>query len=166
MLFGGGLTVAALKGCGLAVLAVVVLLCVVLWRCNRLVPDAELRTAFWAHRGELEQLRRMANEDHLTGRVHATYVDAKHLSEARVREYRRLMKECGVVRLWAHGEQLEMLVDATGMLDVGTYKGYEWEAAQKRPLARTLDEPCAGGKYCEAAIPLEGNWWIVRYEFR
>ena len=112
---------AALKGCGLAVLAVVVLLCVVLWRCNRLVPGAELRTAFWAHRGELEQLRRMANEDHLTGRVHATYVDAKHLSEARVREYRRLMKECGVVRLWAHGEQLEMLVDATGMLDCLLY---------------------------------------------
>ena len=160
----------ALKGCGLAVLAVVVLLSLLLWRCNRLVSDADLRAGYWAHRGELEQLRRMVREDKLQGRVHATYVDAKHLSDARVREYRRLLKECGVTRLWAQGEYLELVVDATGILDVGTYKGYAWETEQKSPLARTLDEPCVPvqprGRFCNAAIPLEGNWWMIRFEFR
>ena len=166
--------VGALKGCGLALLAVVVLFCVVLWRCNRLVPDAELRAGYWAHKGDLEQLRRMAKEDYLNGRVHATYVDtgAKHLSEARLREYRRLMKECGVAVLHGNGlvDRVAFTVDATGILDVGTYKGYEWTPEQKRPLARTLDVPCVPaeprGRYCDAAVPLERNWWMVRDEFR
>lgn len=156
----------ALKGCGLAVLAVVVLLSLLLWRCNRLVSDADLRAGYWAHRGELEQLRWMVREDKLQGRVHATYVDAKHLSEGRLREYRRLLKECGVGRLWVTGERMELVVDATGMLDVGTYKGFEWEPEQKSPVVRSLDVPCAEGRFCNAAIPLEGNWWMVRFEFR
>lgn len=108
----------------------------------------------------------MVREDKLEGRVHATYVDAKHLPDARVREYRRLMNVSGVTRLWATGEHLELVVDATGILDVGTYKGYAWETEQKSPLARSLDEPCARGRFCNAAIPLEGNWWMIRFEYR
>ncbi|PYX94311.1 MAG: hypothetical protein DMG71_12930 [Acidobacteria bacterium] len=45
----------------------------------------------------------MIDEDNLEGRIHADCDDPK-LAPARLDQYRSLMRNTGVMRLWAHGK--------------------------------------------------------------
>src|SRR5437588_905047 len=54
-------------------------------------------------RPELERIRQMIDEDNLEGRIHADCDDPK-LAPARLDQYRSLMRNTGMMRLWAHGK--------------------------------------------------------------
>lgn len=161
------------KGCALALLLLLGLFVLTLWRCGpgALPSDARLKKQFELHRQELERLRQMVIDDNLNSRIHEQYVDDQTLSPKRVAEYRQLMKSAGIVRLWAQGggKPIEFLVDATGFLDVGTYKGFSYAEHQEGHIAKSLDYSCqppnAKERYCDAVQSLGGHWWLVRYEY-
>jgi len=138
--------------------------------CGRLSSDAKLISNFHNHQGTFDQLQRMVNEDDLQGRIHASYADPK-LPEDRLARYRSLMAESGVMRLWAQGKSkpIEFIVDATGFLDEGDYKGYLFSMSNETPASKSLDESCYSAKsqdrYCSAVRPLGANWWLLRYEY-
>ena len=90
-----------------------------------LPSDESLIRRFQVSHADFQQLQRMVDEDNLDGRIHADYADP-HLPDARLAEYRKLMRSAGIMRLWAHGKAkpLELVVDATGWLSHGDYKGY------------------------------------------
>jgi hypothetical protein len=142
-----------------------------LWSEDTLPTDAALRQQFKGAQQHLFRLQQMVDQDRLQGRVHARYVDAKRLSPERVAEYRRLMKMSGITRLWASdSESTEFLVDAVGMLDVGTYKGFSCSKKEREPVAASLDVSCmpheSKARYCDAFQRLDEDWWLIRYEYR
>jgi hypothetical protein len=138
--------------------------------CGRLGSDAELISNFHNHEGAFDQLQRMVNEDDLQGRIHASYADPK-LPKDRLARYRTLMAESGVMRLWAQGKSkpIEFIVDATGFLDEGDYKGYLFSMNNETPTSESLDKSCISAKsqdrYCSAVRPLGAHWWLLRYEY-
>ena len=159
-------------GCGALLLICLGALSCGMWFSGCTLPsDARLIRRFHQRRNSLEKLRRMAREDRLKGRIHAGYYDDKKLPEPRVREYRALMADSGVVRLWPNEDErsIEFLVDAVGVLDVGTYKGYVWSIKPQHPIVDSLDESCSdwapAGRFCHASRHLDGDWWLIRYEY-
>jgi hypothetical protein len=144
--------------------------------CDSLPSDQALIARFGQKRPELERLRRMIDEDNLEGRIHADYADPK-LSSSRLEEYRSLLRDSGVMRLWAHGksEPFELIVAGTGFLAQGDYKGYMYNPAkpQPPPVPPSLDNSCFdtpqmsdGQRFCNVARFLDGGWWLIRYEYR
>jgi hypothetical protein len=81
------------------------------------------------------------------------------------------MAASGVMRLWANGKEkpIEFIVDATGFLDEGDYKGYLFSTDDETPTAQSLDKSCLAAKsqdrYCTAVRPLDMHWWLLRYEY-
>jgi len=144
--------------------------------CDSLPSDQALITRFSQKRPELERLRQMINEDNLEGRIHADYADPK-LSASRLKEYRSLLRDAGVMRLWAHGKSdpFELIVAGTGFLAQGDYKGYLYNPAkpQPPPVPPSLDNSCFdttqmadGERSCRVARFLDDGWWLIRYEYR
>jgi hypothetical protein len=144
--------------------------------CNSLPSDQALIARFGQKRPELESLRRMIDEDNLEGRIHADYAGPK-LSSSRLEEYRSLLRDSGVMRLWAHGksEPFELIVAGTGFLAQGDYKGYMYNPAkpQPPPVPPSLDNSCFdtpqmsdGQRFCNVARFLDGGWWLIRSEYR
>jgi hypothetical protein len=124
--------------------------------------------------GLSDQLRQMVYEDNLDGRLHADYADS-HLPDARLAEYRSLMRATGVMRLWGHGRSrpLELLVDANGWLNQGQYKGYWYDPSGPQQSSSSLDDSCfeiaearKEERYCSAVRTLGDGWWLLRYEYR
>jgi hypothetical protein len=151
-----------------------VLVCLLVMAACDLPSDANLTTQFQRSRQDIERLRQMANEDNIHGRIHADYADP-NLSEARLSEYRRLMKASGIMRLGANrrGEPLELMVDGSGFLAQGDYKGFWYNPAELRRSAGSLDESCfeiaeaeKQERSCSAVRSLGNGWWLVRYEYR
>jgi hypothetical protein len=138
--------------------------------CGGLSSDAKLIGSFHNHRGRLEQLRMMVAEDDLQGRIHATYADPK-LPAERLSQYRNLMATSGVTRLWAKGRAnpIEFIVDATGFLSQGEYKGYLFSMNTETPDSASLDQSCreeaSYQRSCRAVRPLDVHWWLLRYEY-
>jgi hypothetical protein len=141
--------------------------------CDSLPSDQALIARFGQKRPELERLRRMIDEDNLKGRIHVDYADPK-LSSSRLEEYRSLLRDAGVMRLWAHGksEPFELIVAGTGFLAQGDYKGYMYNPAkpQPPPVSPSLDNSCFdtpqmsdGQRFCNVARFLDGGWWLIRY---
>jgi hypothetical protein len=135
--------------------------------CDSLPSDQALIARFGQKRPELERLRRMIDEDNLEGRIHADYADPK-LSSSRLEEYRSLLRDSGVMRLWAHGksEPFELIVAGTGFLAQGDYKGYMYNPAkpQPPPVPPSLDNSCFdtpqmsdGQRFCNVARFLDGD---------
>ena len=131
-------------------------------------------TRFSERRAELERIRQMIDEDNLEGRIHADYADPK-LSPSRLETYRSLSRDTGVMRLWAHGKSkpFELIIDGTGFLAQGDYKGYLYDPAPQTPLAWTLDGSCFETakipdtqRSCSAVRGLGNGWWLLRYEYR
>jgi hypothetical protein len=127
--------------------------------CGSLPSDDKLSKNFFAHNSTLESLRMMAEQDHLSGRIGSNYCDP-HLSAGRLQQYRELMRQAGVMRIYASGDgkPLEFTADATGWLDVGEYKGYEYRIANAEPEAASLNESCFkdskptnGDRFCSAS---------------
>jgi hypothetical protein len=153
----------------------VVNVCLLLFVSGCSLPsDSSLIQQFQGSQAELEQLRRMVDQDNLDGRIHADYADP-HLPEARLAEYRRLLKATGVMRLWAHGraKPLELIVDGDGWLAQGDYKGYLYDLEAQKVSSASLDASCfdvADSKktqrFCSAFRTLGAGWWLVRYEYR
>jgi hypothetical protein len=160
-----------MKGCSIALLGFLCLACLGLWRCNRLPSDAASREQFKRSRKDLERLREMAGKDYLYGRIAATYIDQDRLPADRVKEYRRLLKASGVKVLSAQGPWLpvEFMVDATGFLNSGTYKGFRYSEREEAPVAESLDVSCMKPalkiRFCHVVRRLDGNWWLFRYEY-
>jgi hypothetical protein len=129
--------------------------------CNREPSDRLLVSDFHRHYPELEELRKMIDEDDLNGRIHADYSD-RQLPLPRLDRYRALMKKTGVTRIWANGrdKDIDMTVWATGMLDVGTYKGYYFSREKQTPVMETLEKSCFDGmkderqRHCSGFRPL------------
>ena len=116
----------------------------------------------------------MIDEDNLDGRIHADYADPK-LSVARLAEYRSLLRNAGVMRLWAHGSSkpFELVVDGSGFLSQGDYKGYLYDPAPQNPPLPSLDDSCfdteqipASQRFCSGVRNLGNGWWLIRYEYR
>lgn len=116
----------------------------------------------------------MIDEDNLEGRIHADYADPK-VSPSRLEEYRSLLRDAGVIRLWAHGKSkpFELMVDGTGFLAQGDYKGYLYDPAPQTPPAPSLDDSCFDTakipdtqRSCSAVRSLGNGWWLLRYEYR
>jgi hypothetical protein len=142
--------------------------------CCDLPSDRELTDSFVQKRTEFENLRKMVEEDDLEGRIHAQYADPK-LSPERLEQYRALMKDIGVMRLWANGkkEPFELIVDGTGFLAQGDYKGYMFNPEKPAPFFQSLDRSCFESnqilqteRSCRAASSLDNGWWLIRYEYR
>ena len=139
-----------------------------------LQSDHALITRFAEKREELERLHQMIDEDNLEGRIHAGYADPK-LSPSRLEEYRSLLRDAGVTRLWAHGKSkpFELMVDENGFLAQGDYKGYLYDPAPQNPPAPSLDDSCFDPakipdtqRSCSAVRSLGNGWWLLRYEYR
>jgi len=139
-----------------------------------LQSDHALITRFGEKRGELERLHQMIDKDNLEGRIHAGYADPK-LSPSRLEEYRSLLRDAGVTRLWAHGKSkpFELMVDGNGFLAQGDYKGYLYDPALQNPPAPSLDDSCFDPakipdtqRSCSAVRSLGNGWWLLRYEYR
>ena len=151
-----------------------VLLGILVIGCS-LPSDESLIRRFQVSHADFQQLQRMVDEDNLDGRIHADYADP-HLPDARLAEYRKLMRSAGIMRLWAHGKAkpLELVVDATGWLSHGDYKGYSYNPLEQRPPSASLDISCfetaeakkEGERACSAVRSLGGGWWLLRYEYR
>jgi hypothetical protein len=79
----------------------------------------------------------MIDVDNLDGRIHADYADPK-LPAARLEEYRVLLRDVGVMRLWAHGKSkpFELVADTNGFLSQGDYKGYLFDLHHKTHTCR------------------------------
>ena len=116
----------------------------------------------------------MAYEDNISGRIHADYADPK-LTETRLGEYRRLMKASGIVRLYGNGkgQPLELMVDTSGFLAQGDYKGYLYDPSESAPSSASLDDSCFNiadakkdERFCSAVHSLGNGWWLLRYEYR
>jgi len=142
--------------------------------CDSLPSDHALITRFGQKRAELERIRRMIDEDNLEGRIHSDYHDPK-LSPARLEEYRSLLRDTGVVRLWAHGKSkpFELMVAGTGFLAQGDYKGYLYDPTPQNAAASSLDNSCFETaqipdtqRVCSAVRNLSNGWWLSRYEYR
>ena len=115
----------------------------------------------------------MIDEDNLDGRIHADYADKK-LSPSRLEEYRSLLRDTGVMRLWAHGKSkpFELIVDGTGFLAQGDYKGYLYDPAPQNPPLASLDDSCFltgqipdSQRFYSGIRSLGNGWWLIRYEF-
>jgi hypothetical protein len=123
----------------------VLLLFAFLCACDSLPSDQALITRFNQKRPELERIRQMVAEDNLEGRIHADYADPK-LSSSRLEEYRALLRDAGVMRLWAHGKSdpFELIVAGSGFLAQGDYKGYMYNPAKPKPplVPPSLDNSC------------------------
>jgi len=139
-----------------------------------LPADATLIAQFKRSHNDIEHLRQMAEEDDIHGRIHAGYADPK-LPQARLDEYRRLMSASGIMRLYANGRQppLELMVDGTGFLAQGDYKGYLYNPSESARSAASLDDSCFDiaeakkeERFCSAVRSLGDGWWLVRYEYR
>lgn len=139
-----------------------------------LPSDHELINGFDQKRAEFERIHQMIDEDNLEGRIHADYADPK-LSSSRLEEYRSLLRNTGVMRLWAHGKSkpFELVVDGTGFLAQGDYKGYLYDPAPQNALAPSLNDSCFEGakipdtqRSCSAVRSLGNGWWLLRYEYR
>jgi hypothetical protein len=139
-----------------------------------LQSDRDLTARFNQRHSELERIRQMIDEDNLQGRVHAHYADPK-LSSSRLGEYRQLLRDTGVVRLWAQGKSkpFELIVDGTGFLSEGDYKGYLYDPAPKAPPLSSLDDSCFvtekitdSQRFCSGVRSLGNGWWLIRYEYR
>jgi hypothetical protein len=155
-----------------AVIGILLLLACVC-ACN-LPSDHALITRFGEKREELERIRQMIDDDNLEGRIHADYADPK-VSRSRLEEYRSLLRDAGVIRLWAHGKSkpFELMVNGTGFLAQGDYKGYLYDPAPQTPGAPSLDDSCFATakvpdtqRSCSAVRSLGNGWWLVRYEYR
>lgn len=142
--------------------------------CCDLPTDRELTDRFAQKRPEFESLRKMIEEDNLQGRIHKDYADPK-VSPERLERYRVLMRDTGVTRLWAHGkkESFELVVDGTGFLAQGDYKGYMFNPEKPQPFSQSLDRSCFESnhipkteRFCQAASSLDNGWWLIRYEYR
>jgi hypothetical protein len=154
-------------------LASILFLLTFLCACD-LPSDHTLITRFKQKRPDLERIRQMIDEDNLDGRIHADYADPK-LSSSRLEEYRSLLRDTGVMRLWAHGRSkpFELVVDGTGFLEQGDYKGYLYDPAPQNPPLASLDDSCfqAGQipdsqRFCSGVRNLGNGWWLIRYEYR
>lgn len=139
-----------------------------------LPSDHELTVRFSQRRSEFEHIRQMIEEDNLEGRIHANYADPK-LTPERLEQYRKLMKETGVIRLWAHGnkEPFELIAGGSGFLAEGDYKGYMFNPARPPSFSQSLDHSCFESvqisdaeRVCRAASTLDDGWWLIRYEYR
>src|SRR5215469_15093373 len=110
-------------------LASILLLFTFLCGCD-LPSDHALATRFNQKRSEFERIRQMIDDDNLQGRIHAKYADPE-LPPARLEEYRSLLRDTGIMRLWAHGKSqpFELIADGTGFLAEGDYKGYLYDPA-------------------------------------
>jgi len=149
------------------------LLLAFLCACDLPLDDA-LITRFSQKRPELEHIRQMIDEDNLEGRIHANYADPK-LPSARLEEYRSLLRNAGIMRLWAHGtaKPFELIIDGSGFLAQGDYKGYLYDPAPPIPIRPSLDGSCFvtaripdTQRFCGAVRNLGDGWWLVRYEYR
>jgi hypothetical protein len=116
----------------------------------------------------------MIDEDSLEGRIHAGYSDPK-LSSLRLEEYRSLLRDTGVMRLWAHGKTkpFELIIAGTGFLAQGDYKGYLYDPAPQNPPPSSLDDSCFetaqipdSQRFCSGVRSLGNGWWLIRYEYR
>ena len=142
--------------------------------CNSLPSDHALISRFSQKRAELERIRQMIDEDNLEGRIHSDYSDPK-LSTSRLEQYRSILRDTGVVRLWAHGKSkpFELMVAGTGFLAQGDYKGYLYDPTPQNPPASSLDNSCFETAQipdtqpsCSAVRNLSDGWWLIRYEYR
>jgi hypothetical protein len=133
-----------------------------------------LDSQFRRSRADFEKLRQMIDEDNLVGRVHAEYADPR-LPEARLAEYRKLMPNNHIKRLWGNGRSkpFELIVGATGWLAQGEYKGYAYDPSGPQQMADSLDTSCfqiheatKTDRYCSAVRSLGDGWWLLRYEYR
>lgn len=143
-----------------------------------LVSDAELVRMFQRSRSDLEKLRQMVNEDDLKGipdRIGVGY-GPKDMPAERLAEYRRLLSSVSYERLWANGREqpFEIVVDGTGFLSVGDYKGYYYSPKKEEPIVSSLDHSCfkppnaksSDPRFCNALRPLGDGWWLIRYEYK
>jgi hypothetical protein len=139
-----------------------------------LPSDHALITRFGQKRSQLERIRQMIDEDNLEGRIHADYADPK-LPSSRLEEYRSILRDTGVVRLWAHGKSkpFELMVNGTGFLAQGDYKGYLYDPAPQTPRSDSLDDSCfatmkipSTQRSCNSVRSLGDGWWLLRYEYR
>jgi hypothetical protein len=136
--------------------------------------DQKLITRFSQKRPGLERIRLMIDEDNLEGRIHEDYADPQ-LPSSRLDSYRTLLRDIGVMRLWAHGKSkpFELIVAGTGFLGEGDYKGYLYDPAPQNPTAPSLNDSCFEveeisdtQRFCSAVRNLDKNWWLIRYEYR
>jgi hypothetical protein len=139
-----------------------------------LPTDHELTVRFNQRRSEFEEIKQMIQDDDLEGRVHADYADPK-LTPVRLEQYRMLMKDTGVIRLWAHGmkEPFELIAGGSGFLEQGDCKGYMFNPEKPQPFLQSLDHSCFDSsqipgteRSCRAASTLDDAWWLIRYEYR
>ena len=137
-----------------------------------LPSDAKLLAQFERTKLELDQLREMVEADGLSGRIHEDYFDDQRLSKSRLQQYRQLMKTVGVDRLACTGrcQHIEFNVAGTGWHDIGNYKGFYYSPGEQANRAPSLDKDCwsetGKERYCTAARRIEGNWWLLRYQYR
>ena len=136
-------SVTGVRSCGLVALGGVGCSFLALRECRRmisgppLVSDAQLLAQFERTRLELDRLRKMAEADGLSGRIHSDYFDDQRLSKLRLQQYRQLMKTVGVDRLACTGrcQHIEFNVAGTGWHDIGNYKGFYYSPGE--PANRT-----------------------------
>ena len=150
-----------------------ILLLLFLCACD-LPSDHGLITQFRQKRAQFDRLRQMIDVDNLDGRIHADYADPK-LPATRLQEYRSLLRNVGVMRLWAHGKSkpFELIADGNGFLSKGDYKGYLYNPSPPAPHLQSLDDSCFvteqipdSQRFCGGVLSLGDGWWLIRYEFR
>jgi hypothetical protein len=156
-------------GTRISILLLLALLCA----CD-LASDHALITQFGQKRAQFARIRQMIDEDNLDGRIHAKYADPK-LSAARLEEYRSVLRDAWIIRLWAHGKSkpFELIADVSGFLSQGDYKGYLYDPAPQDPPLKSLNDSCflteqipATQRSCSGVRSLGNGWWLIRYEYR
>ena len=151
----------------------ILLLLAILCSCD-LPSDHSLRTRFSQKKAQFDRIHQMIDEDNLDGRIHADYADPK-LPAVRLEQYRSLLRDAGLTRLWANGKSkpFELVADGTGFLSQGDYKGYLYDPSPQDPTLPSLDDSCFlteqipdSRRFCRGVLSLGNGWWVIRYEYR
>jgi hypothetical protein len=134
-----------------------------------LPSDAALQTLFAQHRGELDELRQMMQQDAGLQRVGPDFTRPEDpagvgVSPARLARYRQLLRAAGVEQgLLVEGGEIDFLVGTRGLAVSGSAKGFAW-SVQPDPGATLVegDLDAAFDRLADKRAlierPLDGPW--------
>jgi hypothetical protein len=132
--------------------------------------DAQMIAHWRTHRGTLERLVSMMQEDHDLKRLGRDWSEPEDLaalgvSQERAALYRRLMRETDIISLVHYGSQVELVYFTAGIYIRGSAKSFCYGKPPEHAdeIDGDLDVAREGRRRFTLQRRIEGDWWL-QYE--
>jgi hypothetical protein len=139
--------------------------------------DKQLRSTFFSHKAQFEELLKMSQEDTRVTRIAPDFTWLENdmtwprkdigLSEERWNRYRTLFKALGIGAGMSRGSisasGIYFIVTAEGTVSTGATKGYVYVAETPRPIVGSLDKkplPPPTNGHLIAYATLDEHWYL------